>query len=342
MFPSGLTAAALAEKVAFLRSPAAYPHGPKQVETRETHMSWVFLTGSLAYKLKKAARYPFLDFSTLDARQRHCATELRLNRRLAGDIYRRLIALRRNHDGQLNLDGKGEIVDWLIEMEQLPAGDMLDTRIREGRVGTDQAVAVAEKLGRFYAAARPQVRDGAAYLAHLVQESAINRKLLTCGRFGLHTDQAEAVVERAEDLLRRWSPAISERVRSGKIVEGHGDLRPEHVSLRNPVTIIDCLEFDRNMRLLDPYDEINYLGLECELLGAGWIRPLMLGVVEDILGGRPEPRLLCTYGAFRAVLRARICIAHLLDPQPSEPERWPGEAHAYLTLAEEECIKAEG
>ncbi|MHB1102853.1 MAG: hypothetical protein ACYC0C_08785 [Devosia sp.] len=332
----------LPEKIHFLSSPEAYSHRPPQVQAIETHMSWIFLTGSLAYKLKKPVRYPFLDFTTLAARKSNCATELRLNRRLAGETYRRLVALRIDHTGRLALGGKGEVVDWVIEMEQLPASEMLDSRIREGRVGTDEVVAVAEKLGQFYAAARPQVRDGRAYLSHLEQESTVNRHLLMRAGSGLKSDRTEAILDRVERLLKDWNPAILERIASGKIVEGHGDLRPEHICLCQPLAIIDCLEFDRNMRLIDPYDEVNYLGLECEMLGAGWIRPLLLGTLEETLGGKPDPRLMYTYGAFRAVLRARICIAHLLDPEPMQPERWPAEARAYLSLAAEEYLKAEG
>ena len=87
---------------------------------------------------------------------------------------------------------------------------------------------------------------------------------------------------------------------------------------------------------------MNYLGLECEFLGASWIRPVLLNVLDSYLGRRPEPRLLATYGAFRAMLRARISIAHLLDPVPMQPERWPAEATRYLELAERECVKAGG
>lgn len=332
----------LLEKVQFLCTADAYAHRPAAVEVRETHMSWVFLTGTLVYKLKKPVSYPFLDFTTIAARRRHCSNELRLNRRLAGNAYRRLVALRRGASGRLTIGKTGEIVDWLIEMDQLPASDMLDHRIDTSNLRTDEVVAVAEKLGRFYAAARPQVRDGRAYLAHLDEESRINRELLSQPRCGLDTDRAGRLLDRVERLLHRWAPVIRERVLAGRIIEGHGDLRPEHICVRRPPAIIDCLEFDRDMRLLDPYDEVNYLGLECEMLGAGWIRPLLLGTLEDILGNRPEPRLIYTYGAFRAALRARICIAHLLDPEPMEPNRWPDETRAYLSLAEEECLKAEG
>ena len=334
--------AELAGKVRFLSSPGSYAHGPERVVAIETHMSWVFLTGSRVYKIKKPVRYPFLDFTTLTARRANCEAEVRLNRRLAGDVYRGLLALRQNAEGTLGFEPDGEVVEWVIEMDQLPEAEMLDNRIRAGRVSTDEAVAIAEKLGRFYAAATPETRDGAAYLRHLEEESAINRELLLRPGCEVNTARTQELIDRVDRLLAAARGPILRRVEAGHIVEGHGDLRPEHVNLTSGIPIIDCLEFDRNMRLLDPYDEVSYLGLECEMMGAGWMRPMMLGVVEDILGGRPDSHLVATYGAFRGVLRARICMAHLLDPEPMEPERWPDEARRYLAIAEEECRKAAG
>jgi aminoglycoside phosphotransferase family enzyme len=305
-------------------------------------MSWLFLPGKSVFKLKKPLRYPFLNFTSLAARKWYCSAEVRLNRRLAGKVYRGIASVRRNPHGELAIGGPGEVVDWLVEMEQLPAGDMLDRRIREGRVGTDEIVSLGEKLGQFYIASVPQLRDGGAYIAHLHKESAANRRLLMHPKCRLTLIDTEVVLDRVERLLERWTPAIKERIERGRIVEGHGDLRPEHVCVAHPTVIIDCLEFDRSMRLLDPYDEVNYLGQECEMLGASWIRPLLLSTVTGILGDPPEPRLLATYGAFRAVLRARICVAHLVDPEPRQPERWPGEAMRYLALATDECVRAGG
>jgi aminoglycoside phosphotransferase family enzyme len=181
-----------------------------------------------------------------------------------------------------------------------------------------------------------------AYLRHLETESRVNRKLLTRADLAVDGPQTERILERVEALLVRWRPAIEKRIAAGWIVEGHGDLRPEHVCLTEPPRIYDCLEFDRDMRLLDPYDEVGYFGLECAFVGADWIRPLALAELETVIGHRPDPRLEATYAAFRAVLRARICMAHLLDAVPMEPGRWPAEARRYLAVAAAECIKAEG
>jgi aminoglycoside phosphotransferase family enzyme len=337
---SGAAVISSAEVVAFLSTPRAYPHRPATVEVRETHMSWVFLTGSLVYKLKKPIRRPFLDLTTPDKRRHNCEDELRLNRRLADDIYLRVLPVRFGEGGELTLEADGEIVDWLVEMKQLPVAYMLNERIRQGRVGEEAIVAVADRLAAFYQSQPPQIADGIAYLRHIRTESRMNRALLLQPRFGLDGAETVAVLDRVEALVRHWTPVIRERIAEGRIVEGHGDLRPEHVCLTHPPIFIDCLEFDRRMRLLDPYDEIGYLGLECAFMGAGWIRPLLLAGLEEIIGHRPDPRLLATYAAFRAMLRARICIAHLIDPDPMEPQRWPDEARRYLAMAAQECIMA--
>ena len=337
----GIEVVTTEEKVLFLSSPDAYTDRPA-VSVIETHMSWVFLAGGLVYKFKKPVRYPFLDFSSLDRRLRHCTAELTLNRRLAPRVYRRLVPLRLTQAGALTLNDEGEPVEWLLEMERLPQADMLDRRLLAGNVATDTIVAIGDVLGRFYAQARPERRNAGAYLDHLRTETTINRKLLMRAGCPVPLARSNELLRRFDALLSEFAPMIAARAANGLIVEGHGDLRPEHICLTSEPQIIDCLEFDRNMRLLDPYDEVNYLGLECEFLGASWVRPVLLHIVDSYLGRRPEPRLLATYGAFRAMLRARICIAHLLDPVPMQPDRWPGEAERYFELAERECVKAGG
>ena len=332
----------LETKVAFLRSPAAYAYQPPLVTTIETHMSWLFLTGSLVYKLKKPVKYPFLDFTTLGRRRHYCEAEVRLNRRLAGAIYRRVARLCLDQRGQLSLDGDGTVVEWLVEMEQLAEDKFLHTSITRSTVSKEAVAQVAEKLCHFYAKARPQRRDGQLYLNHLLTESSVNRRLLGRPKSQLPLVRTIDLLDRVEALLRLRIPEIRERISMGCMVDGHGDLRPEHVWLGPPAGIVDCLEFDRRMRIIDPYDELNYLGLECELLGADWIRPFVLESLEEVFGRRPTSQLMATYGAFRALLRARICIAHLLDPHPSRPEHWPAAAQRYLDLAERECLIAEG
>ena len=103
----------------------------------------------------------------------------------------------------------------------------------------------------------------------------------------------------------------------GLIVEGHGDLRPEHICLSDPIQIFDCLEFNRDLRILDPYYELNYLGLECSVAGVDWIGPILLDTAEERLGHRPDAKLIDLYGMLRALLKARLSASPAVPPTAS-------------------------
>jgi aminoglycoside phosphotransferase family enzyme len=131
------------------------------------------------------------------------------------------------------------------------------------------------------------------------------------------------------------------RVRLGHIVDGHGDLRPEHICFADPIAIFDCLEFNSELRQVDPFDELAYLGLESAQLQAPPLGPKIIAKVADRLDESPPHRLLSLYTAWRAVLRARLAVAHLLDPAPRRPERWEPLASRYLHLAEQALAAAD-
>lgn len=329
----------LAEKVRFLSDPAAYAGATRHVEVRETHMSWVFLTDRRVYKLKKPLRRPFLDFTSLGSRRHFCEEELRLNRRLAPSTYKAVVPLRADASGALCLGG-GEIVDWLVEMERLPQADMLDTRIEAGAAVPGDVERVAALLAGFYASLPAELADGGAAIEHFVVEHKVTREILEHEDIGVG-NRVGRVLDRVEAGIAALRPAMERRIAEGRIVEGHGDLRPEHVCLSRPPQIIDCLEFSRSMRIVDPYDEVNHLGLECAVLGAGWIRPILLRTLETRLGGRPEPELMALYGGFRMLLRARLCLAHLLEIPVRKPEKWRPLAMSYIALAESETLSLE-
>jgi aminoglycoside phosphotransferase family enzyme len=135
-------------------------------------------------------------------------------------------------------------------------------------------------------------------------------------------------------FLDQRAPLIANRVRRRHLVDAHGDLRPEHIWLSAPYPIIDCLEFDPRLRALDALDEIAFLHLECERLGGRWIGDAIRGRLARQLDDDPDSGLFLFYRIGRAMLRARLSIAHLIDPHPRTPEKWPRLARAYLALAE--------
>lgn len=327
----------LAEKIRYLADPASYAGELREIEVKETHMSWVFLGKDRVLKLKKPVRYPFLDFSTLARRKFFCEEELRLNLRLAAETYRSAIPLYRRGAGQLSFDPPGRIVDWLVVMRRLPEQDMLDRLIKDKRLEESELHDVARKLADFYATCPPQTTDGAIYPALLMREQQVNRSILLRSEFDLRETGAAALLDDVDSGIEEMRQEIEARVATGHVVEGHGDLRPEHVCLVSPPQIIDCLEFNRSMRMLEPFDEVNYLGLECDLLGAPWVRTVLLDALERRIGNRPDGALLGLYGGFRCLLRARLCLAHLLESPVRHPEKWRPLALAYLAMAAREC-----
>lgn len=328
------------EKVGFLATGDAYATRPQVVNARETHMSWVFAAGDRVYKLKKPVRFPFLDFTTLSAREKNCREEVRLNRRLAPDVYFGVVPLTADRKGQLAIAGVGEVVDWLVEMRRLPDELMLDQAILRHTIkrdGTTRLDAVADLLVSFYKTSTPAEISPSAYVEQFAREQSINEAVLCDTRFKLDGAQVRDVVAHLRLGIEGGAP-LEERVKQSHIVEGHGDLRPEHICLSDPPVIIDCLEVSRALRLVDPFDELTFLTLECDLLGAGWVGEYILKRCSDGLGDTPIPDLLEFYWSYRACLRARIALAHLLEPNPRTPEKWVPLARRYLQLAQSPVI----
>jgi len=326
----------LEAKLQFLQSAAAHAGSGGPVESIETHMSWIILAGDRVLKLKKPVRHAFLDFSTLQAREFYCREELRLNARLAPGVYLDVLALQW-HDGTFSLlpaqrlPAQGQTVDWLVLMRRLPARHMLDQRIASGEVTPADIDALLAVLVDFYGHAPAVAVEPMEYLQRLQREQQTNRQVLLDRRWQL-PGSAQAL-DRLDAALRDQAPALQARAAQGRVLDGHGDLRPEHVCLLKPPVVIDCLEFNSALRQVDPFDEMGYLGLECEMAGAPWIAAQLFEGCAAALDDRPGLSLLHLYTAQRALLRARLALAHLLDAVPRTPERWPARAQRYIERA---------
>lgn len=322
------------EKVAFLRQPDVYPDRPKRVEVIETHMSWVFLTQSLAYKLKKPVRYGFLDFSTLEARHKNCEREVRLNRRLAGHVYLGTVPLTIQGDGGLKLEGEGRVVDWLVQMRRLPADRMLGAVIREGTVDAEDVRKLSQVLADFYRLSPSLPISPAEYRRRFEEDIQSNLIELCDIRYALPRAQVDRLAAAQRQFLTDQGDLLEQRARDGRIIDAHGDLRPQHIFLTPEPVIIDCLEFNREFRILDPVDELAYLSMECERLGAPTIGDQVLGYYSEVTGDSCSPELIRFYKAFRACLRAKIAVWHIVDHEVRDHQRWLRLAQTYLDLAE--------
>jgi aminoglycoside phosphotransferase family enzyme len=325
-------------KVAFLRNPGSYPGRVRAVSAIETHFAWVFLAARHAYKLKKPLRHGAMDYRALAAREQGCREELRLNRRLAPGVYLSVVPLVRRN-GELALVGQdGEIVDWLVRMRRLPAARMLDRILARRTLTSGELDRVVRVLARFFAAAEPEPMVGVRYVARLALEILDNRRALRrAGR--------RAIQKRAEDVarvqrlcLRRGRGLIASR--SAHLVEGHGDLRAEHVCLAAPVSVIDCLEFSRELRRLDPIEELAFLSLEIERLGHPALAAELVGRFCAATRDDAARAIVSFYRSHRAATRAKLAVWHLGDPQFPDSRPWLARADSYLRDARRHALEA--
>lgn len=325
---AGRDVLAPAPNVALLRRHLRGRYGARLV-TIETHFAWVLLTPRLAFKLKKPLCQWPMDYRTMSARRWGCEQELRLNRRLAPGVYLAVQPLVLTPRGNSRLGGPGRVVDYVVKMRRLPAGRMLDRLIALG-LTSRQLERLIDVLARFFASADCRPMAGAAYLWRLRQQIEGNRRALRSVR-GLNRAQVERVYSAQRRLLQ--SAAAGLAARGGRLVDGHGDLRAEHVQMGRTIQVIDCLEFDGELRRLDPMQELTLLALEIEGLGQrGMARQLLRRYCEytaETIGVAE----LCFYVSHNAMTRAKLAGWHVDDPQFTDARPWLRRAESYMRQA---------
>ena len=243
------TGGQLDDKLRFFGCPATYPCAPGHVVARETHMSWVFMGGDRVYKLKKSVRFVYLDFSTLARREAACRAEYLLNRR--PDVYLGVVPLTISTSG-LAISGDGPAVDWLVVMRRIEENETLDAALRGGWLKPLQIDQLAVTLGALYAHAPRVPLEPEHYLVGWRKALTDNCRVLFNARFGLPQGCVERIARVQRQFYAQRLALLRERIHRRRFVDAHGDLRPEHIWLREPVTINDYLEFDPSLRALDP------------------------------------------------------------------------------------------
>jgi aminoglycoside phosphotransferase family enzyme len=328
----------LEAKVAFLSDPKSYADGTRRVRAIETHFAWVFLTASHAYKLKKPLHHDGMNYRTLAGRRRGCLAELRLNRRLAPAVYEAVVPLSTDRTGLLRIGRSARIEDHLVKMRRLPSREMLDV-ILAGRSPTrarlDRPVLL---LARFYRDSRRYPVGGVEYLARM------RRQVLRDGRALARLQKAISqplVREVTAAQLRYLASERGELARRGlNVVEGHGDLRAEHVYAGDPCCVIDCLEFNRELRLLDPAAEMAQLALDIARLGREGTASGLLRRFRRFSGDKPSEAVVQFYMSQGALTRAKLAANHVGDPQYPDPRPWIARARRHLRQALTHALNA--
>lgn len=317
----------------FLNAPTT--HGGEPVERIDTHASVVFLAGTRAYKLKRAVRFDYLDFSTCERRHVLCEAEVRLNRRTAPTLYRGVVAVTRDNDGSYALGGSGRVVDWLVQMNRFPQEALFDRLASIGGLGIDLMAPLAVAIADLHRSAeqRPD-HGGKAGMSWVVEGNAagfaeFGRACLDSSSTDRLTDESCREVDRHADVLER-------RRESGSVRQCHGDLHLRNiVLLEGRPTLFDGVEFNDEIACTDVLYDLAFLLMDL------WRRRLprhanivwnrYLSEMADFDGVALLPLFLSCRAAVRAKTSATA--AHLQHEGGRRTEL-EGMAREYLAMAE--------
>jgi aminoglycoside phosphotransferase family enzyme/predicted kinase len=305
----------------------------------ETHISWVFLRAHEVFKVKKPVSFGFLDFSSLEARRSACDAELALNSRLAPGVYIDVVPITREGQGAFVIGGSGAVADYAVHMKRLPLDARADLRLARGDLAPEHIDALAQLLARFHERSEPNARISEFGRVEVILGNVQENFAQAASLLGqLAPDGVEREVEaRQLEFLSTRAPLFAERIRAGRIRDGHGDLRLEHVYMVDgaaPV-IIDCIEFNERFRYADVCADIAFLSMDLAWHGRVDYKERFLAAYARATGDDDLYALVDFYESYRAYVRAKVC-ALSLGGAPSFEARTALEAQArrYLLLAQ--------
>ncbi|HEY8554315.1 MAG TPA: AAA family ATPase [Burkholderiales bacterium] len=325
--------------IAALQDPRRYPHPVERVERLETHISYVLLAGDYAYKIKKAVDLGFLDFRTLSARKHYCEEELRLNRRLARDLYLDVVPVTGSPDRPV-LGGAGPVMEYAVKMRRFPQEQLLSRLIAEGRLTGAHIDALADEVAEFHArAAVASPADGYGTPAAIATPARDNFAQIRAAGAAPDMSALAALERWTTAQLDALDPEFRRRKRAGCVRECHGDLHLGNVALIDDrVTIFDALEFSADLRWIDVINEIAFTVMDLQDRRRPDFARRFLNRYLEHTGDYPGLALLPFYVVYRALVRAKVhwLRAHQPGVDDAARARLVAQYRAYLALARRE------
>ncbi len=286
-----------------LRNPAVWPHAVDNLRVLETHISWIFLTGEYAYKIKKPLKLSFLDFSTLELRRHWCEEEVRLNSRWSPQIYLDVVPIAGDADKPA-VGGDGTAIEYAVRMRQFPQSALLNEQLAAGRIDVDDMLELAEmiadrhantpvhreeRFGSPAAIAKP-MHENFDYIAPLLEEP-------TLSELRGWTDTG----------LERYASIIDERRRDGFVRACHGDLHLRNlVQLDDGIVAFDCVEFSAELRILDVISDISFLTMDLIANDRADFARTVINRYLEISGDYGGMRLYGLYFVYHCLIRAKV------------------------------------
>jgi aminoglycoside phosphotransferase family enzyme len=290
-----------------LMKPAAFPHRVEKIRLVETHISWVLLTGSDAYKIKKPVNLGFLDFSSLEDRRHFCEEEVRINRRTASDLYLGVVPIGQTPHGPRF--GAEPPIEFAVHMRQFPHEARLDRYLQAGHLGAESTRQLAQSIARFHLTLPPRLDSDPDFeVERAVRPARNNFKHLDPQAFSDEAQQRLAVIE-AWTLARAiaLAPAFRTRARSGAVREGHGDLHLENLLLLDRGFVpFDAIEFNPNLRWIDIANDIAFLAMDLLARRRSDLAYSLLSAWLEANGDYASLEVMRFYLVYRSMVRAVV------------------------------------
>lgn len=294
-----------------LLRPQAFAHvvAARRVSLEETHISWVFVLDDDVFKLKKPVDFGFLDFRTLEARRTACEAEVRLNRRLAPRVYKEVVPVRIQPSGELALGGTGRVVDWAVHMARMPASRRASELLARGALGRAEVEAVAARIATFHSVCRPTVHFEAI---EAVKTNVLENFAQTCGSLASRLTSAEAaeLVAWQKTFVAEHAEALKRRFAAGRVRDGHGDLRLEHVYIEpnGEIVVLDCIEFNERFRVADVCADVAFFSMDLASEGRVDLAEAFLAAYARESNDFDLYGVVDFYESYRAFVRGKISL----------------------------------
>ena len=320
-------------------------HGITKIDLVETHISWVLLTGTIVYKIKKPVDFGFVDFTTLEKRRHFCFEELRLNKRLAPDLYIDVVAFT-GDNARIEINGEQPVIDYAVRLKQFNRDDQLDNLINRHKLSRDHITQLAHIIADFHGVvniASPDSRYGEPEVIHAASMENFRhcRQLLT-DKSDLH--QAESLHNWSNLEFERLYSFLQSRKQDGMVRECHGDLHLGNITLyHGQVTPFDCIEFNPEFRWIDVISEIAFLVMDLISRGRQDLAVEFLNEYLMITGDYSGLRCLRYYLVYRAMVRAKVEIIRAMQTsrEPAQLKTALSNFYHYLELAKSFCRLAQ-
>ena len=322
------------EIIAFLGRPSSYGPRVERVERIETHVSLVFLAGDRAYKLKRAVKLPYLDFSSADQRREACAAELALNRRTAPSLYLNLHRIGRDLAGKIGFVGDGPALDWVVVMRRFDQASLFDALARNGKLDGRLMDVLADHVAQFHEAAEQRpARGGTAALSEIANTN--HQVLAAVPDDVFPRERVEGILDRWQEALAATTGLLEARQAAGKVRRCHGDLHLRNICLVDgKPTLFDCLEFSDALASIDILYDLAFLLMDLEHRGLGHLANQMLNRYLDRSGEDDGLEAMPLFLSLRAGIRAHVTATALRRAaNGDEKEEMAEEARGYLDFA---------